>query len=338
MSRIKSDEQLLFFPTAARLSEDRQSWVVPVHGWIFEPEDNNTFRGRLVREIFQALGVRAEPTSKALFDKRIRWFLVDNERGKRFSIRVGQQTFALNESDSGGHFTATIKVPIGAVGEQLADHRLGFVCVTDPSDSRDFRGVAFCLPPEGTSVISDIDDTIKITEVTDRTKLLENTFFREFRAVDGMAAVYKKWADAGAHFHFVSSSPWQLYQPLSVFATEAGFPEGTYHMRRFRLKDSSFLQLLENPIPYKVAIIESIIQNYPKRTFVLVGDSGEKDPEIYGIVARRYSDQVKRIYIRNVTEESAESSRFENAFREVPFDRWSLFDDASQLERTDDGQ
>ena len=130
------------------MDDDRQSWVVPIHGWIFEPEDDNTFRGRLVREIFQALGVQAEPTSNALFDKRIRWFLVDNERGKRFSIRVGKQMFALNESDPGGHFTATIELPIEAVGEQPTDHRLSFVCVTDPSDTREFHGIAFCFSIE----------------------------------------------------------------------------------------------------------------------------------------------------------------------------------------------
>ena len=45
------------------------------------------------------------------------------------------------------------------------------------------------VPPKGVSVISDIDDTIKVTEVLDRRRMLYNTFLREFKDVTGMVAV-----------------------------------------------------------------------------------------------------------------------------------------------------
>ena len=57
-------------------------------------------------------------------------------------------------------------------------------------------------------------------------------------------------------------------------------------MKQLRVKDTSILKLFENPVAYKQSVIEELIQAFPNRKFLLVGDSGEKDPEVYGIIAR----------------------------------------------------
>jgi phosphatidate phosphatase APP1 len=62
-----------------------------------------------------------------------------------------------------------------------------------------------------------------------------------------------------------------------------------------------------------------------------VGDSGERDPEIYGGLARTFPDQVSSILIRNVTDQSADDPRYRDAFRGVPRERWRIFDDAAEL-------
>ena len=54
-SQIKSDEQVLFFPTAAHWDGDRESWHVPVHGWIFEPEEDSVARSMIVGELCSLL-------------------------------------------------------------------------------------------------------------------------------------------------------------------------------------------------------------------------------------------------------------------------------------------
>ena len=51
---------------------------------------------------------------------------------------------------------------------------------------------------------------------------------------------------------------------------------------------------------YKTGVIERILADFPRRRFLLVGDSGEQDPEIYGAIARKHPEQVERIFIRNV--------------------------------------
>jgi phosphatidate phosphatase APP1 len=331
MSEIKSDERVVFFPTAARLSDDGQAWIVPIHGWIFEPEEGDRLRAAAMRQLRELVDLPADHSSTTVFEGRLRAYLVDNERGKRVGIRIAGRQHVLPASAADGHFTATVELPAALVKEQSTNGRLKFRAVTAAGDRREFFGVAHCVSPNGISVISDIDDTIKITNVRDKKELIENTFFREFRAVDGMAAVYRRWADAGAQFHFVSSSPWQLYEPLARFTHDAAFPAGTFHLKPFRMQDSSVLGMLVSSIDFKLSVIEPLLQGFPARTFILVGDSGEKDPEIYGGVARRFPKQVLRIYIRDVTGEPADAPRYQDAFRDVPTDTWQLFNDPATL-------
>ena len=201
-------------------------------------------------------------------------------------------------------------------------------------DPRQLAGVAILLPDTGTSVVSDIDDTVKISEVRDKKKLLARTFLQEFEPVPGMADAYRRWAEAGAAFHYVSASPWQLFDPLDGFFKRDRFPQGSLHLKQFRWKDSSFLSLFQDPVGYKQPIISGLIKQFPNRRFVLVGDSGEQDPEVYGMIYREFPTQVTAIHIRDVTGEDREAARYKAAFDEVPAERWSIFTDATTLPAT----
>lgn len=63
------------------------------------------------------------------------------------------------------------------------------------------------------------------------------------------------------------------------------------------------------------------------RSLVLVGDSGEHDPEIYGNVTRMYPKRVIRIFIRAVKGEKDDDERFTKAFKDIPKDKWKIFRD-----------
>jgi hypothetical protein len=331
MSEIKSDEEVLFFPTAARLSDDGRSWVVPIHGWVFEPEEDSRLRASLLDRLMRTLARDVDRGGKATARRRLRWFLVDNERGKRIGIRVGRREFILPASGKDGHFHGEIRISAESAAALTTDGRLAFAAITRNDDPRRFDGYVQLVSRQGVSVVSDIDDTIKVSEVTDRRKLIANTFFRPFQAVDGMADLYRRWAEEGHQFHFVSSSPWQLYVPLSSFMRDAGFPPAAFHLKQLRLKDTSVLEIAADPLATKPPLLEAILSAYPQRRFLFVGDSGEKDPEVYGIVARRHADQVLGIYIRDVTGEPRDASRYEQAFRDVPAEKWKLFTDGSEL-------
>jgi phosphatidate phosphatase APP1 len=149
-------------------------------------------------------------------------------------------------------------------------------------------------------VISDIDDTVKVTNVANRRELLANTLFREFRAVTGMPEIYREWQAHGAAFHYVSASPWQLAACLERFLGESGIPGGSMHLKLFRLKDSTPLGRLPSRKRSKRRVIEQIMADFPHRRFLLVGDSGERDADVYAAIARRRPSQVCGVAIRRV--------------------------------------
>jgi phosphatidate phosphatase APP1 len=330
-SPLRSDERVVLFTAAAQLSGDGRSWQVPVHGWAFEPEEDSSLRAAAVAALRNALGVDEQSLDNAVLTRRLHWFLVDNERSKAVRIRIAGAELAAGPSDPGGHFTATMLVPVEAAKEHLRDGALMIEALSPAHPGGSFLGTAQLVGPEGVSVVSDIDDTIKVTEVRDKKAVLRNTFLREFEAAPGMAELYRRWAAAGVSFHYVSSSPWQLYPELVSFMQRERFPPATLSLKRFRLKDSSVLDLFADPLETKPPAIEALLEAFPKRRFCLVGDSGEKDPEVYGEVARRHPDRIGCIYIRNVTGEKRDDPRFVQAMRELGSLRWELFDDPSSL-------
>jgi hypothetical protein len=186
----------------------------------------------------------------------------------------------------------------------------------------------------GISVVSDIDDTIKFTEVHSRKSLLANTFLREFREIDGMAPVYRQWSQQGATFHYVSSSPWQLYDSLAEHMQQVGFPNGTFHLRSFRLRDHMLRRILLIRRRGKVSAIRSLLRTFPQRRFALVGDSGEIDPEIYGALARKYFGQVVAIYIRELSTRPMDEERCRKSFHHLPPTSWHIFRGPDELPAT----
>ncbi|MDV6032968.1 MAG: DUF2183 domain-containing protein [Phycisphaera sp. RhM] len=336
-STLNADEQILFYPTYGRFDEQAQVWRFDVHGKVFEPEDGSFKRALLIATLKSSMRGNVEIDKDAFLSDRIRPFLVDNERGKSVTIDVAGNQVAAGVSAANGHFRRSLVS--GAAGLGVGPQDIGtpqnrvltFKAVLPARDSRTFNGRIHLIAPRGVSVISDIDDTIKHSQVTDRSELMRNTFTRAFRAVEGMPELYADLADAGVAFHYVSGSPWQLYSPLEAFFSDQGFPQGTFHLKYFRLTDSSGLGLLSSQRASKLAAIEPLLDSFPDRRFILLGDSGEHDPEIYGQLARDSPDQIAGIFIRNVTASDRTDGRFQSAFEQVPADRWRLFDDVSQI-------
>jgi phosphatidate phosphatase APP1 len=335
-SEIKDDERVVFYPTYAHQVDDGRAWNLSIHGVIFEPEEGSLKRQAALSLLRRILRLSREQTETRIFKARARAFLVDNEGGKTITAGLGGRVYEAGTSGANGHFGAALKLPAAEIDRlRLADPDrpdwLAFEAVTRPDDRRTFTGQVRCIGPKGISVISDVDDTVKISMVTDRRALVRNTFLREFDAVDGMSELYRKWSGAGAAFHYLSGSPWQLYGSLSEFLHKEGFPPGSFHLKMFRLKDSSALNMLRSQRGYKSAAIERILADFPHRRFILVGDSSEEDPEIYAGAARKHGEQVLRIFIRRADASDDDPDRFRAAFEGLPPDRWQVFRDPQEL-------
>jgi phosphatidate phosphatase APP1 len=334
VSELKSDEEIVFYPTLIWPATNGSNWMMRVHGCVFEQE-----RARITLMFLRsALGLKGVEMSKAeaaTFKERARHFFVDNERGHRVVIDAGGETFDLGESGANGHFEKVIQLDAlpGSIANTPPPSSVSFTAVLKQRDARRFTGTAVVMAGGGISVVSDVDDTIKISEVLDRNAMMQRTFLHPFEAVPGMAEVYRSWATNGATFHYVSASPWQLHLPLRDFARTNGFPDGSWSMKTWRVKDRSFASLFGNPQAYKVATIGALMRQFPGRAFVLVGDSGERDPEAYAELARQFPTQVKAILIRDVTDELPTAERYRTHFAGLPAERWRVFKEPAELGR-----
>ncbi|ODQ65368.1 hypothetical protein NADFUDRAFT_47053 [Nadsonia fulvescens var. elongata DSM 6958] len=166
------------------------------------------------------------------------------------------------------------------------------------------------IPPQGISVISDIDDTIKHTGITgDKRNMFRNVFVKDFKDI-GVKDV-NKWYKAmeaacvkvndyreKVHFHYVSNSPWQLFTPITKFIQEQNFPAGTFHLKTYTGLISG---ILEPAAGRKKANLERILRDFPERKFVLIGDSGEGDLEAYTDLVINYPTRILAIFIRDIT-------------------------------------
>jgi phosphatidate phosphatase APP1 len=322
-SPLKSDEEIIFFPTSAHHTSEGK-WQVPIHAWIYESEEHAFSRElsrHVIRELLELAELTEEQDHSEVFKQRIKWFLVDSERNKRIGLRVGDKTVQSSRSEPNGHITFTIDCQITAKSGTWVKLPL----TTPSGETRTFEAEAQLIPEQGLSVISDIDDTIKISEVIDKKALIEHVFFKEYEATPGMPGFYTELAEKGAYFHYISASPWQLYPSLKAFV-DAHYPKGSFSLRYFRVTDSSFIRFFRSSMDYKIATISTIIQRYPQHEFILIGDSGENDPEVYATIFMRYPQNVKKILIRKVKGSDTGPERKKQVFADVPDSKWDLYD------------
>jgi phosphatidate phosphatase APP1 len=155
-------------------------------------------------------------------------------------------------------------------------------------------------------VISDFDDTLAISEVTQPDKLVTNALLRDEgtqKAVPGMPGFYGclgASVEAVPGFALVSGSPIQFMPRVGAFLARHEFPAGF----GLYLRDLGPGSLSD----YKQPIIRGLLQRFPQPV-VLVGDSGEKDPEVYAQIREEFPGRVRAIYIRDAGN-SADATRF----------------------------
>ena len=154
---------------------------------------------------------------------------------------------------------------------------------------------------QGISVISDIDDTIKHSAIgSGAREIFRNVFIRDLvdLTIDGVKEWYNRMAEMGVKFHYVSNSPWQLYPVISKYFSLAGLPPGSFHLKQY----SGMLQGIFEPVAERKKVtLDKIARDFPERNFILVGDSGEADLEVYTDFVIENPGRVVAVFIRDVT-------------------------------------
>jgi phosphatidate phosphatase APP1 len=163
-------------------------------------------------------------------------------------------------------------------------------------------------------IISDIDDTIVATQATHLLKMARVVFLNNARTrlpFAGVAAFYRalqagrSGSEANPIF-YVSSSPWNLYDLLVDFLAIHKIPAGPVFLQDYGLAPDKFITAGHHA--HKLAAFKRILLTYPMLPFILIGDSGQEDPEIYTQVVRDYPGRIRAIYIRDVSADIRDSA------------------------------
>lgn len=322
------ENRVTFYTTYGFSNGD--SWTIPMKIWVHE--DPDAARRLLATQAREELLKRSELESlsskqEERYMSRVHGFIADSESRERIRFQFDedpeQELFELRDADGdtgtdrNGNIEGVITLSDARAHELLhaqnsTDGWLSFRAV---SDDHGGEGRVRLISGEGLSVISDIDDTIKVTNIPAGTaEVIRKTFFEDFVAAPCMAAMYEQLGTDTA-FHYVSGGPWQLYQPLTDFlqAPDTGYPHGSFHMKNVRTnlsESESFADLWkllaggskEVTFEQKVGQISTLMAHFPDRSFVLIGDSGEKDPEVFAAIREQYGGQVQEIRIRDVAD------------------------------------
>jgi hypothetical protein len=320
------EKRVVFYTTYGFLDAD--DWIIPLKLWVYEePDFARRLAARAARSELQERSEIPEltPEQEERFIFRSHGFVADSESREavlfQFDNDLDKTRYQLVDSehrsvtDRNGLLEGSINISALKADALLSlqESENGWLTFRAVSENHGGVGRVRLIPPTGISVISDVDDTVKVTEIPKGEKVvLKNTFFEEFLATPCMANMYSAM-DRDTAFHYVSGGPWQMYQPLRefLFSSKAGFPEGSFHMKSVRtnpFESESYRdiwQLIASgsqqvTFEQKIEQISTLLQRFPSRQFILVGDSGEKDPEVFAEIRDRFAGQVAEIRIRDV--------------------------------------
>lgn len=312
-----------------RLDQDKPYRIVYYRG--FGSPAAVWLKGRVLRERDPAT-----PSDSATFWQNLlatyQRFETDEVPNAVVRIEAFGQTYATRTDDK-GYFERTIQPPADVLSRPESAGRAWFPVryvlpdilepATDQADERKpVRKDGHLLMAPAYSqfgVISDIDDTVLITGATNLLHMAKLTFLGNAYTrlpFGGVAAFYRALQSGPVTtlfnpIYYVSSSPWNLYDLLVDFFRIQGIPKGPILLRDFGL--NAGLLSSQSHHTHKLTQIRNVLAVNPQLPFVLIGDSGQQDPEIYAEVVRDNPGRIRAVYIRDVSP----SDRRDEAVREL---------------------
>lgn len=310
--QVQTEKEVTFYPTYAYRAGT--NWNAQLRGWVHE---DRKVRAEVTVKTLK-LAAKCNDSQVTTVRSHSADFADDNKTFEKVVVK-----FDSDPDDKAYEFTQSASDGIVKLDLVLTDDQAkrlreqqkspsGWLTYRAVSKDHTGLGRVRLIEPNGLSLISDIDDTIKISEVpAGKDTVLRNTFCLDFKSVmvPNMAAAYKELGDVPVHY--VSGGPEQLFGPLYDFLITGpgGFPEGTFHLKFFSTHPSlestnNLMQFLGSSLDvtykHKIKEITELMNRFPERKFILVGDSGEVDPEVYNEIRKQRPAQVQEIRIRDL--------------------------------------
>ncbi|KAF2765284.1 hypothetical protein EJ03DRAFT_319701 [Teratosphaeria nubilosa] len=159
------------------------------------------------------------------------------------------------------------------------------------------NSTAYLVPNEGLTVISDIDDILRVTKIYEPKQGLLNSFARPFTAWENMPSIYANWSQSieGIHFHYLTTTPEQVTRNYMQFIYST-YPGGSFDTRPLNFSDVSAT------LSIRKFLLVKIFESFPQRKFVLVADTSNSDVmRDYPEMVTLFPGQVQCILLRNTT-------------------------------------
>lgn len=252
-------------------------------------------RGRVLDNSPVSEAVEGEGVRAAVM-RTVRHFVTDELPGVPLRISVGDASTE-TLTDEEGYFRVRLQPDPDRLRSPWSE---GLVELAD-----DYRGLtephstAVRIRVPGTDarfgVLSDVDDTILETGVQRVGRMVRQTITGSALTrspFPGAAELYRDLSGGVNPVFYVSSSPWNLHAFLEAFLRHRDFPMGPLLLRDLLGTAAGREQ--------KTRRIGEILELHPDLPFVLIGDSGERDPEIYAETVRSHPGRILAVYIREV--------------------------------------
>ncbi|KAI5968456.1 hypothetical protein KGF57_000150 [Candida theae] len=283
-----------------REDPELQDAYLPTHQVHQKESDSDNESIHSVSSNQSASSSPGSPNSDAIINERLADFFAKSIPNSEIKITIGSESKDEEEvaqkrvmTDGYGYFHITVEV----------SYKPSVIFASSTVTETIFAAQDIMIVPEsGLGVISDIDDTVKLTGVVgDKRLLLRNLLLQDFQAWK-IPSIVKWYMDLSKRrdvsFFYVSNSPWQLFPSISEYFNLAGLPKGSIHLKRYL--GSMISSLLEPSSSRKKTMLHKILKDFPEKKFVCIGDSGEYDLEAYVDLAISYPNRVLAIYIRYV--------------------------------------
>ena len=182
---------------------------------------------------------------------------------------------------------------------------------------------AYLVPAEGVTVVSDVDDVLRVTRIYQPQEGLLNTFARPFRAWLNMPAIYAAWStqhpDEPYHFHYLTTTPQPATRLYEDFVYN-NYPLGSFDTRPYNFSD------LSATFAIRESLLRKVIETFPQRRFVLVGDTSNSDVmKDYPQMMRDYQN-VQCILMRNTSATDEMKLPYDTGeFERLPKNKYMFF-------------
>lgn len=286
--------------TATPLSVDRPSAVGPAGAAPSGRAARLRARERAARSRARGRAARLRVRGRTVRQSVAPFLTVELPRAK---VRVlGPDGPADGRCDRQGY----LDVPVDVDGLTPGWHELTVSATWRGSRAAGPVPVLVVDPAARLAIISDLDDTVIETGITRGLEFLRLTLFTSVTdrtPLPGAAELYRALvAPRGGPdrpVFYLSTSPWNLYELLARFLVLRGFPPGPMLLTDWGPSRTNLFRITAEQ--HKLTLIRALLAEHPGLRVVLVGDTGQLDPEIYATVATEAPDRVRAIYVRRTT-------------------------------------